>query len=439
MELLKKLFKGDKVVWIIYLVFCLVSVIEVFSASSSMTYQSGAYLRPITMHITYLLVGTIVILIAHNIPTRWYGLLSTPLLFISWILLVVTLFIGKEENGGARWLDLGFIQFQPSEIAKMATIATVAYILSKLQNEGKSANPKAFKYILCVTGVSCALIFTENLSTALLLAISVFGMMIIGRIPWKQVGILCCACLAAVSVGVITLESVPAKTWRTIHIERPITWKSRIDKFFDNTYIPPKKYDIDTNGQRGHANIAIANSHLLGRGPGNSVQRDFLSQAYSDFIFAIIIEELGLIPAAFIAMLYVFLLIRIAKIANKSDKYYSTFLIMGIGFLITTQALFNMLVAVDIMPITGQPLPFISKGGTSTLVNCAYIGIILGISRHVNELSLKHQQEEEEKQRQIQEAAEAILLNAAANLNTPVPANEDSETSLPKSDTESIG
>ena len=230
MDLLKNLFKGDKVVWIIYLLLCFVSVIEVFSASSSMTYQSGAYLRPITTHITYLLVGTVVILIAHNVSTRWYGLLSTPLLLLSWILLIVTLFVGKVENDGARWLNIFGIQFQPSEIAKMATIATVAYILSKLQNEDGEANQKAFKYVLGVTAVSCILIFTQNLSTALLLAISVFFMMIVGRVPWKQMATLCLTCGLVVSVSVLALRNVPADGWRAVHLDRAITWKSRIDR-----------------------------------------------------------------------------------------------------------------------------------------------------------------------------------------------------------------
>ena len=173
----------------------------------------------------------------------------------------------------------------------MATIISVAYILSRMQEE-KEANPKAFRYILIITGVSCLFIFTENLSTAV----------------------------------------------------------------------------------------------ILGKGPGNSVQRDFLSQAFSDFIYAIIIEELGLVGGTIVAFLYIWLLMRIGKIARNCDKPYYAFLVMGIGFLLVTQAMFNMLVAVGIMPVTGQPLPLISKGGTSTLINCAYIGMVLSISRHVNEL-----------------------------------------------------
>ena len=167
----------------------------------------------------------------------------------------------------------------------------------------------------------------------------------------------------------------------------------------------------------------------MGKGPGNSVQRDFLSQAFSDFIYAIIIEELGLIGGAFVAFLYILLLMRIGKIARNCDKSYYAFLIMGIGILLVSQAMFNMLVAVGILPVTGQPLPLISKGGTSTLVNCAYIGIILSISRRVYEIKQKQEEEEHSKQVQIQEAAIALLQNAAQlGQNSQTSATEDSTT-----------
>lgn len=210
-----------------------------------------------------------------------------------------------------------------------------------------------------------------------------------------------------------TIKYVPSETWDKIGLHRMVTWQSRLDNHFDTSTVPPEKFDIDADGQIAHANIAIATSNILGKGPGNSVQRDFLSQAFSDFIYAIIIEELGLIGGGIVAFLYIWLLMRIGKIARNCDKSYYSFLVMGIGLLLVTQAMFNMLVAVGIMPVTGQPLPFISKGGTATLVNCAYIGIILSISRHVNELKKQQEQAEAEKQQQIQDAAVALLQSAA--------------------------
>lgn len=412
MDLLKNLFKGDKVIWIIFLLLCLVSIIEVFSASSTLTYKSGDHWRPITMHIILMAVGAIAVIIVHNIPCRWFKTFIL-LLPVSWILLGSVLLVGMVTNGARRWIDLGFFQFQPSELAKMGTIITVAYILSRMQEEN-GANPKAFRYILWVTGGTCALIFSENLSTAVLLALSVFLMMYIGRIPFRQLGKLTAIGIGALIFGVATIKFVPGEAWDKVGLHRMTTWQSRLDNHFDTAVIPPEKFDIDNDAQVAHANIAIATSGIFGKGPGNSVQRDFLSQAFSDFIYAIIIEELGLVGGAIVAFLYIWLLMRIGRIARSCDKPYYAFLVMGIGFLLVTQAMFNMLVAVGIMPVTGQPLPLISKGGTSTLVNCAYIGIVLSISRHVNELKRKEREAAEAlQQTQIQEAAISLLQNAA--------------------------
>lgn len=412
MDLLRNLFKGDKVIWIIFLLLCLVSIIEVFSASSTLTYKSGDHWRPITMHIILMLVGAVVVVIVHNIPCRWFKTFIL-LLPVSWILLISVLAIGALTNGARRWIDLGFIQFQPSELAKMGTIITVAYILSRMQEEN-GANSKAFRYILYVTGFTCLLIFTENLSTAVLLAFSVLLMMYVGRIPFRQLGALVGIGAAALLLALATIKFVPAEAWDDIGLHRMVTWQSRLDNHFDTSVIPPEKFDIDADAQIAHANIAIASSGILGKGPGNSVQRDFLSQAFSDFIYAIIIEELGLVGGGIVAFLYIWLLMRIGRIARSCDKSYYAFLVMGIGFLLVTQAMFNMLVAVGIMPVTGQPLPLISKGGTSTLVNCAYIGILLSISRHINELKKREAQAAaEEQQAQVHEAAISLLQNAA--------------------------
>lgn len=391
MDLLKNFFKGDKAIWIIYLFLCLISIVEVFSASSTLTYKSGDHWGPITNHLTLLMVGTIAVWIVHNIPCRWFKTFIA-LLPISWGLLIAVFVIGALTNGAKRWIDLGFIQFQPSEVAKMATIITVAFILSRMQEEN-GANKKAFKYICGITAATCGLIVSENLSTAVLLAGSVFLLMFVGRVPSKQLGLLAGIGIACIIIGVGTIKYIPGEAWDKIGLHRMVTWQSRLNNHFDESEIPAAKFDIDNDAQIAHANIAIASSHILGKGPGNSVRRDFLSQAFSDFIYAIIIEELGLVGGAFVAILYILLLMRIAKIARNCDKSYYVFLVTGIGILLVLQATFNMLVAVGIMPVTGQPLPLISKGGTSTLVNCVYIGMILSISRYVNDL--KRQREEE--------------------------------------------
>ena len=407
MDLLKNFFKGDKAIWIIYLFLCLISIVEVFSASSTLTYKSGDHWGPITNHLTLLMVGTIAVWIVHNIPCRWFKTFIA-LLPISWALLIAVFVIGALTNGAKRWIDLGFIQFQPSEVAKMATIITVAFILSRMQEEN-GANKKAFKYICGITAATCGLIVTENLSTAVLLAGSVFLLMFVGRVPSKQLGLLAGIGIACIIIGVGTIKYIPGEAWDKIGLHRMVTWQSRLNNHFDESEIPAAKFDIDNDAQIAHANIAIASSHILGKGPGNSVQRDFLSQAFSDFIYAIIIEELGLVGGAFVAILYILLLMRIAKIARNCDKSYYIFLVTGIGILFVLQATFNMLVAVGIMPVTGQPLPLISKGGTSTLVNCVYIGMILSISRYVNDL--KRQQAEELLAQQTEQSQEVAPEN----------------------------
>lgn len=435
MDLLKNLFKGDKVVWIIYLLLCLISIIEVFSASSTLTYKSGDHWGPVTTHMLLLMTGTVVVIIAHNIPTRWFKAFNA-LLPLSWAMLIAVFIIGALTNGAKRWIDLGFFRFQPSEVAKMATIITVAYILSRLQEEN-GANKRAFKYILWVTGITCALIFTENLSTALLLATTVLLLMFIGRVPFKQLGSLVGIAVGFVLICVTIIEKVPAQTWDDIGLHRMTTWQSRLENHFSGEEIPAAKFDIDKDAQIAHANIAIASSHVLGKGPGNSVQRDFLSQAFSDFIYAIIIEELGLVGGACVALLYILLLTRIAKIVRKCDNTYFSLMIIGFGTLIVLQAMFNMLVAVGIIPVTGQPLPMISKGGTSTLINSAYIGLILAVSRYVDNQE-EAQAEEAEKQNEVKAAAVSLLQQAAEIGNKQVQEITDETTTTPKTEGKSV-
>ena len=435
MDLLKNLFKCNKVVWIMYLLLCLISIIEVFRASSTLSYKSGDHWGPITTHMLLLMTGTVVVIIAHNIPTRWFKAFNA-LLPLSWAMLIAVFIIGALTNGAKRWLDLGFFRFQPSEVAKMATIITVAYILSRLQEEN-GANKRAFKYILWVTGITCALIFTENLSTALLLATTVLLLMFIGRVPFKQLGSLVGIAVGFVLICVTIIEKVPAQTWDDIGLHRMTTWQSRLENHFSGEEIPAAKFDIDKDAQIAHANIAIASSHVLGKGPGNSVQRDFLSQAFSDFIYAIIIEELGLVGGACVALLYILLLTRIAKIVRKCDNTYFSLMIIGFGTLIVLQAMFNMLVAVGIIPVTGQPLPMISKGGTSTLINSAYIGLILAVSRYVDNQE-EAQAEETEKQNEVKAAAVSLLQQAAEIGNKQVQEITDETTTTPKTEGKSV-
>lgn len=424
MDLIKDLFKGDKVIWIIFLFLCLISVVEVFSAASTLTYKSGDHWGPITQHSVILMVGVFIVVLVHNIPCKYFSVLPFFLLPLSCVLLLFVMGMGildsgERVNGAARWLNFFGIQFQPSEIAKMAVIIVTAFILSKFQEED-GANPKAFKYIMWITGIVFVLIAPENGSTAALLAGVVFLMMLIGRVPWKQIGKLVGTVGLALTLLVSVIVIIPPSVYENVPgTHRFSTWQSRIKGFFeDKGNIPAAKFDIDKDAQVAHANIAIATSNVIGKMPGNSVQRDFLSQAFSDFIFAIVIEELGLLGGAFIVMLYLWLLIRAGRIAKRSDKHFPAFLVMGIALLLVSQAMLNMMVAVGLFPVTGQPLPLISKGGTSTLINCAYIGMILSVSRYVAEKEEQRRLAEQQvKDEKLQAAAQALILQAREMAN----------------------
>jgi len=393
------IFKGDKVIWMIFFFLCMISIVEVFSASSNLTYKSQNYMGPIVFHTVTIILGAVVAVVTLNIPCRYFKLMTPFLLIITIILLLWVLATGEKTGDASRWINLFGLTFQPSEIAKGTVVLATAQILSAMQREN-GADKKAFKYILCIVVPIAMLIMVENLSTAALLCSVVFLMMFIGRVPLIQLGKLMGVVVGLALVGLLFIMAVgndnnvavdKAKTEQVSApkekgklekiLHRADTWKSRIKKFSNKEVITPDQYDLDKDAQVAHANIAIVSSNIIGKGPGQSVERDFLSQAFSDFIFAIVIEELGIIGASFVVLLYIVLLYRTARIASRCENNFPAFLAMGLALLLVIQAAFNMLVAVGIAPVTGQPLPLISKGGTSTIINCAYIGVILSVSR----------------------------------------------------------
>lgn len=397
-------FKGDAVIWSVFFFLCIISIIEVFSASSHLSFKTGNYLSPVLKHCALLAVGVVVMICTMNIKCRYFKLITPFALLFSFLMLIIVLCVGESTNGSQRWIDFLGIQFQPSEIAKGALILATAQILSAMQTP-EGADKRAFKYIMIVCVFIIPLIMVENLSTAALLCIVVFMMMFIGKVPKLQLGRLL-GIVALTLATVVTMvmvfgndEAAADKMKDNKHLivqqqteekdenvlekvfHRFDTWKARIDNFLSDEYVAPE--DLDLNGkdaQTSHANIAIATSNLIGKGPGNSVERDFLSQAFSDFIYAIIIEEMGIFGAFIVCMLYIILLFRTATIANRCANTFPALLIMGFAMLLVVQAMFNMAVAVGLVPVTGQPLPLISKGGTSTIINCAYIGVILSVS-----------------------------------------------------------
>ena len=397
------LFKGDKVVWMVFFMLCMISIVEVFSASSNLTYKSNNYIMPIVKHLSTIIAGVMIAIVAVNIPCRYFKLMTPGLIAFSFFTLLWVLFAGETINGANRVIEICGQTFQPSEIAKGTMVLAAAQILSAMQTERGVADKKAIKFILVLLIPFALLIVKENLSTAALLCFVVFLMMIIGRVPMVQLGKLLGVVVVFLLIAVSALmlfgsdeteskanltkveevkkEKVENKKTLLSKLQRMGTWKGRIKKFFDDTPVAPKDYDLDKDAQVAHANIAIVSSNVIGKGPGNSVERDFLSQAFSDFIYAIIIEEMGIEGAALVVFLYIVLLFRAARIANRCENNFPAFLVMGLALLLVVQAVFNMLVAVGLVPVTGQPLPLISKGGTSTIINCAYIGIILSVSR----------------------------------------------------------
>ena len=389
MDFLNRVFRGDKVVWVVFMLLLLISVVEVFSAASMLTYKSGGnYWWPIRQHSTYLFLGFVVVYIAHLIPYRFYKTLPLVLVPASICMLIWVLVKGVDVNDAARWMKVAGFTIQPSEFAKVGVVMGTAVILSRMQTED-GATPQAMKWILWMTVIVCGLIAPENLSTAVLLFGVVFLMMYVGRIPMRQLGKLVLVLGAAVALFLSVLLFVPSKTLGNIPgLNRLTTWQARIQRFGDSEAVPAAQFRItDENFQETHATMAIASSNIIGRGPGNSVERDYLPQAYSDFIFAIIIEELGLLGGVFVVLLYIILLIRAAKIAQKSRGYFPAFLVMGCALMLVAQAMLNMMVAVGLFPVTGQPLPLISRGGTSTLINCCYIGMILSVSYHTEKMT----------------------------------------------------
>ena len=395
-------FKGDAVIWTVFLFLCIISIVEVYSAASNLSFKSGNYIEPALKHTGLLLVGIVVMIFTMNIKCRYFKIVTPFALLFSFILLVIVLCIGESTNGSQRWIDLGIVQFQPSELAKGAIVLATAQILSAMQTP-TGADKRAFKYILVVCAMIIPLIMVENLSTAVLLCTVVFLMMFIGKVPKAQLGKLLGTVMLALALVVTMVmvfghdekkEAAQSPKQQLVQQEekkdetvvekvfhRFDTWTARIDDFLSNDYVPPSEVDITgKDAQTAHANIAIASSNVIGKGPGNSVERDFLSQAFSDFIYAIIVEELGIFGAVFVCMLYIVLLFRTATIANRCANTFPALLIIGFALLLVVQALFNMAVAVGLVPVTGQPLPLISKGGTSTIINCAYIGVILSVS-----------------------------------------------------------
>lgn len=378
----KSILQGDLGIWTVFFLLGTISIIEVYSASSNMSYQTGAFWRPVMEHTGYFFIGFIFTLIVHKIPCRYFKLIPLAAIPLSLLFLILTLFAEKVNNA-SRWYGIGGVSFQPSEVAKWSLVVYIALILSNMQTE-KGASKQAFGFILWPAALFCALIFPENFSTAAMTFLITIIMMFIGRIPWKQLGKLLGLITLVGASAFCFLKYTPADQIEALSKQKGLhrleTWANRLKDHSEET-VDAKTYNIRENTQVAHARIAIASSNILGKGPGNSVERDFLPQPFSDFIYAIIVEETGLLGGAVVMFLYFILLFRTSLIASRCERSFPAFLIMGLAIMMVIQAMINMAVAVGVFPVTGQPLPLVSKGGTSTIMNCIYIGMILSVSR----------------------------------------------------------
>lgn len=382
--------QGDMAVWMILFLLCAISLIEVYSASSNMSYKSGQYWRPVVEHGFYIILGLIVTFGAHLVSCKMYKLVSVCLAVVSIGLLIYTLISGAQVNDAGRWITIAGRTIQPSEFAKISTVGTVALFMATMRDSAGFISSNGIKWIGVLTAIMCGLIASENFSTAGLLFIIVLLMLWIGRARTKV--LLCIIVpLMTLAIGSYTVAKSMSKETATSIAEtvpalhRLPTWVGRLQKGHD---LPedPKDYDVASNQQVAHAQIAIATSNVVGRGPGKSIERDYLPQAFSDFIFAIIIEEGGIESATLVLLLYLFLLYRAYKIAGKCATRFPAYLVMGLSLMLVVQAMINMGVAVGLLPVTGQPLPLVSKGGTSTIITCFYIGMILSVSRSARQI-----------------------------------------------------
>ncbi|HZK03586.1 MAG TPA: FtsW/RodA/SpoVE family cell cycle protein [Bacteroidaceae bacterium] len=395
----KKYLKGDLGIWFIFLLLCIISVIEVFSASSRLTFGKESYWAPILNHCLHLTLGSIIVYFVHLIPYRYYRVIPFFLVPISAVMLLYLFIKGLGNSTASRWIDLGFINFQPSELAKMAVVTSVAAMLAEMGNDKLSQN-RTFWRIIALTAGFGVFIMVENLSTALLLSLVVFLMMYIGRVPWKKLLLLFFTVVGGGIIIIAFMLFIPPEKMQNLSLpSRFPTWQARVVDYFEHDKkISPREYALTVareKPQETHANIAIATSNIFGKFPGNSDERDFVQEASCDFIYAIIIEELGLVGGVAVLLFYISIIIRVGRIARRCKTRFSAYLLMGVAMLIGTQALMNMAVAVGLMPVTGQPLPLISKGGTSILINCVYIGIILGVSRGLDAEESKKELETE--------------------------------------------
>ena len=386
---LTKTFKGDRVIWALVAVFMIYSLLAVYSSSVSIAFMKhgGNTTYFLRSQFLMLVLSLVIIIVVHYLPYRIYSSLAGLFLLCAIGLLILTFAIGSRVNEATRWIEIpgtGF-RLQTSDVAKVALVLYLARALARYQNELNNFM-LVTKYFMIPVAVVCGLILSENLSTALMIFGICMIILFIGRVPFKYLMAYLGIALAGIVLFVLLLSVVSPNS------NRVAVWKNRVEHFFSGNANDDEAY------QSNQAKIAISTGGLFGKAPGKSTQRNMLPQSNSDFIFAIITEEYGLLFGAIpLILAYMILLFRGIAIAKKCETAFPAFLVLGLVIMIVVQAMLNMLVAVGLFPVTGQTLPMISWGRTSVLVISFSIGAILSVSRVVNARIREEELPEEEK------------------------------------------
>ena len=436
--------RGDKVIWALVLLLVLISLLVVYSATGSLAYKmyKGNTEVYLFKQIAFIAIGFCIIYFAHRVNYTIYSRIAKILFLLSIPLLVYTLIFGVTLNEGSRWIRLPIINMtmQTSDLAKLALFMFLARLLSRKQNKIKDFN-KGFLPVIIPVGVTCLLIAPANLSTALLLGASCMLLLFIGRVSGQHLGLVILLALIPVAflvmAAMIRHTSSPDENTATAREKssrifgRVDTWISRVEGFMYGNKDENHQSTYHVNQMK----IAIANGGLVGVGPGNSEQRNFMPHPYSDSIYATIIEEYGLLGGAFMIFIYLVFLYRSIQLFKKCPFAFGAFLALGLSFTLVIQALANMAVNVNLFPVTGVTLPLVSMGGSSFLFTCLSIGIILSVARNVEQLEGKKEEEEEQEQEEEEEEEEEIeeesaYAEASADKLTYDKASADKEEKL---------
>ena len=412
MSFINKILRGDKVIWVVALLLGIISLIVVYSATSALVVNKygGNTGRLLIKHLSTLLIGYAMMYVAYKIDYRNFARFSWFLLVPCLALLLYTLIFGKNINSASRAINILGISFQPSEIAK---IILITYLSRQLVIMGDALyNFKAVLVRLAAPILLTAgLIFPENLSTAAILVVVCMVLLFIGRVKFLHILAIVGLCILglgfyllfdAAKTSIYNNKAEKAKTENNAGVEvykpkqnRIQTWSNRLKAIGES-----KKEDFDPfddhHYQQTYAKIAVATSSVFGKGPGKSEQRNFLPHPYSDFIYAIIIEEYGIAGAILVLLLYIILFTRVLRIVIKRPVTFGAFMAFGLGFLLIMQAMINMGVSTGLLPVTGQPLPFVSMGGSSMMATGFIIGMILSVTRNIEEESEQERLEETE-------------------------------------------